>query len=207
MCGRYYMGIEEGTLREVIDAVNRVLKVGDRIPYERVPVGEIAPGSVTPVLIQTPEGPARTLMRWGFPGYAKAGAKAKPRPIINARSETVQVRPSFAPYLGQRVLIEASRYFEYLEIVGEKKKQKYGFAPEYGEPFYMAALYREVPGEALAVFTILTMDASPAVMDIHDRMPVILKDKSARRAWMQGARDLKGLFAEAAERDVSYERL
>ncbi|MEM5770891.1 MAG: SOS response-associated peptidase family protein, partial [Bacillota bacterium] len=46
--------------------------------------------------------------------------------------------------------------------------------------------------------TILTMAVSKSVETIHNRMPVILGRKDARRAWMQGEQDLGGLVSRCS---------
>ena len=69
----------------------------------------------------------------------------------------------------------------------------------------MAGIYRGVKDCNVPVFTVLTMDASDSVAPIHDRMPVILGQKDARRAWMHGEQDLAGLFGDAAVRNIAYE--
>ena len=204
MCGRFYTNVEKEEIQKIIDAVNRAIV--EREQKEKMKTGEIAPTDITPVFINS-SGAAPALMKWGFPGYLPPGSKAKTAPvIINARSETVLEKPTFRQYLSQRCLVPANSYFEWANV-GVKDKPKFEFRPVDAslETFWMAAIYRRVADSDVPVFTILTMAASESVAPIHDRMPVILGRKDARRAWMQGEQDLVGLFRDAAVRDVVYE--
>jgi putative SOS response-associated peptidase YedK len=38
----------------------------------------------------------------------------------------------------------------------------------------------------LATYTIMTVDSSPRLSWLHDRMPVVLEDDAAVQAWLQG---------------------
>ena len=71
-------------------------------------------------------------------------------------------------------------------------------------PFWMAAIYRLIDGVSLPLFTILTMDASASVAPIHNRMPVIWRNREARIAWLKGNNNMKELIHEATVRDIMY---
>lgn len=207
MCGRFYTDIELDEVKAIIDLVNRTL--AGEAALDQIKVGEIAPTDIVPVYVDTPSGAALRLMRWGFPGYAnpeKPGVK--PRPIINARSETVAQKPSFRDHLARRCLVPATSYFEWVGDTGRKDKLKYAFQPAGASRslFYMAAIFRTAEDAAVPLFTVLTMQASASVAPIHDRMPVILGEKVARRAWMRGEADIERLFREAAVREMAYAR-
>ena len=105
----------------------------------------------------------------------------------------------------QRCLVPANAYYEWPNT-GAKKKPKFEFQPvdESQDTFWMAGIYRQVEEGTLPVFTVMTMDASESVAPLHDRMPVILPSKEARRIWMSGERDFLGLFRDTAVRDIRY---
>lgn len=204
MCGRFYTNIEKEEMQKIIDAVNRAII--DRETKEKMHTGEIRPTDITPIYVNSPSGATPTLMKWGFPGFIPRDSKAKVAPpIINARSETIMEKPSFSRFVNQRCLVPANSYFEWANT-GAKKKPKFEFHPVDDEldTFWMAAIYRSTDSDPVPVFTIITMDASDSVSPIHDRMPVILGSKLARRAWMQGEKDILGLFRETAVRDIAY---
>ena len=205
MCGRFLQDIDKEEMRKIVDAVNRAIAA--RSLEEQAHTGEIAPTNNAAVFINTERGAAPTLMKWGFPGYLPPGSKAKQTPvIINARSETAAEKPTFRDYIyRQRCLVPANLYYEWPDT-GTKKKPKFEFQPvdESLGIFWMAAIYRKVADNTLPVFTILTMEPSESVAPLHNRMPVILGNKEARRIWMSGERDFLGLFRDTVVRDIRH---
>ncbi len=165
MCGRYYIDDDDYEIQQIIAAL------GDDGPIN---TGEIFPTNVVPVIAQ---GGKIRLMKWGFARYNGGGK------VINARSETAAEKSMFSKAMGQcRCLLPASHYFEW-QRSGSTKKQKYAISLPEKETLYMAGLFREEKDQPLPVFVILTRQAAPSVMDIHDRMPVILP-KSVQPLWL-----------------------
>jgi putative SOS response-associated peptidase YedK len=145
--------------------------------------------------IVAPKGDAEArLLRWGLiPPWAedlKGGGR-----MINARMETVTSTPAYRaliPKASRRALQIADGYFEWLkpERRGEPR-QPFFFRVDGGVPFAFAALWTpaKVQGEWVQSVSLLTCDASPngVAAGIHDRMPVILADSDAQRAWLDPA--------------------
>jgi putative SOS response-associated peptidase YedK len=97
--------------------------------------------------------------------------------MINARSETAAVKPSFrAAFRRRRCLIPADGYFEWKKT-GARTKQPYYFHRNDDRPFAMAGLWEHWDGGDGPVLscTILTTDANDLARTVHDRMPVILE--------------------------------
>jgi putative SOS response-associated peptidase YedK len=142
--------------------------------------------------IVAPKGePQAEVMRWGLvPSWATELA-GQPL-MINARVETVATRPAYRrliPKASRRALQVADGYFEWLkpERRGEPRQPFY-FQVDGGVPFAFAAVWTpaKVDGEWLHSVALLTCDAAPnpIAAGIHDRMPVILADPEAWRAWL-----------------------
>ncbi|MEG3617791.1 SOS response-associated peptidase [Magnetovibrio sp. PR-2] len=104
------------------------------------------------------------LLGWGL----KVDWDAKP--LINARAESLQDKPTFRPLLNRRCLVPASAYFEWQRPQGGPK-QKMRIHPGGQDLFAMAGLV----GADGDTVTIITTTPSTDIADIHDRMPVILK--------------------------------
>jgi putative SOS response-associated peptidase YedK len=122
-----------------------------------------------PALTIGPDG--AQVRRWGL---ARAGDA---RPLINARAETLAERPTFRRLLGARVLVPATRWWEW--VGPGRSGVRTRFVPEGLDLFAFAGL---AEGD---YFTIVTC-ASPWP-DLHPRMPVVLTAEG-ERTWLDGAR-------------------
>lgn len=94
MCSRYEIDVEWETIVEQLGLDG---EPGDFHP------GEIRPTNTAPVLFSG----NLTALRWGIP------APWDGKPLINARSETLEEKATFSPLLEHRCLIPASAYFEW----------------------------------------------------------------------------------------------
>ena len=94
------------------------------------------------------------------------------QPMINARSETLNEKPTFRDLLEQRCLIHVSAYFEWRKLEDGSKRKNTITAPD-TSVMTMAGL---TDGTR---FTMITCDPSPAIAHIHNRMPVILEADAA----------------------------
>lgn len=201
MCGRFTLTENPETLIEEL----RVVDVREE-PFR--PRYNIAPSQAVAVIIQTPAGERRMgSMAWGLvPSWAKDPSIGSR--IINARSETAAVKPSFrGPMRHRRCLIPADGFYEWKAVPGERAKQPYRIRVKGRDHFAMAGLWdqwRTPDGDSLFSFAILTMDAAPDIAEIHHRMPVIL-DGSAMETWLDGGitdpERLQPVIEEAAHRE------
>jgi putative SOS response-associated peptidase YedK len=194
VCGRYTntAGIDELNARLGVP----ILSEEWTRRYNIAPTEEV-------LAIVAPHGePEARLLRWGLiPPWAKdlkGGGK-----LINARVETVATKAPFAGLIAKasrRALQVADGYFEWLapERRGQPRQPFY-FQLDDGAPFAFAALWTptKVAGEWIESVTLLTCDSTPnrIAAPIHDRMPVILADEQARRAWLSPALDADDALA------------
>lgn len=188
MCGRYYIDTEEENVktRAILAELEK-----RRLPMsEQVRGGEIYPSQIAPVIL-TEEGLGATVrpMKWGFPRVGGGGL------VINSRSEKADVTPMFQRAIRQRrCLIPASWFFEWRRTSGRKSKDKFAFSlqkAERGELMYLAGVYGAFlggyEGEGYDGFAILTCAADEQMLPYHDRMPVILRGESLKKAWLDAA--------------------
>ena len=128
------------------------------------------------------------MVRWGLvPYWAKypsIGSK-----MINARSETIQEKPSFKnAFQRRRCLIPADGFYEWMRgVPGKSTSTPYYFHLANHKPFAFAGLWelwKSPEGEELRTCTIITTSANELVARVHDRMPVILTGESMN-AWLQ----------------------
>jgi putative SOS response-associated peptidase YedK len=153
--------------------------------------------------IVAPKGePEARLLRWGLvPPWAKDLKGAAK--LINARMEGVRTNPNYRALIGKgsrRALQIADGYFEWLKPErSSEPRQPFYFQVDGGVPFAFAALWTpaKVQGEWVQSVSLITCDAAPnpVAAAIHDRMPVILADEDAQRAWLDARLDADDALA------------
>jgi putative SOS response-associated peptidase YedK len=155
--------------------------------------------------VVAPKGePEARVLRWGLiPPWAqdlKGGAK-----LINARVESVTSKAPFRDLIGRserRALQVADGYFEWLAPEHQRRgepRQPFYFEVDGGELFAFAALWTpaKIAREWMHSVSMLTCSAVPnrVAAAVHDRMPVILADEDARRAWLDPRLDAEDALA------------
>lgn len=127
---------------------------------------EIRPTDIAPIV--KPSG-QWDMLPWGLAVSWQA------QPVINARSETLDQKPTFQPFLSNRCLVPASAYFEWRAHGRAKIKTRIHLDDE------SVMMFAGLIGDGR--FTIVTCAPSPAIAHIHDRMPVIL-GSMAQDQWL-----------------------
>ena len=133
------------------------------------------------------EPPARELrvLRWGLvPSWAKDASIGSR--MINARAETVAVKPAFRrAFAKRRCIIPADGYYEWPAISdgGKKRKQPYYIYRADGGSLAFAGIYELWRDDSLPddherawlwTAAIITTQATDEVGEIHDRMPMVI---------------------------------
>ena len=166
MCGRYYFPrVSED---EKLDAVNKYMEKNYPGEYK---TGEIFPGDIVPAVIDRQGKIVAVPAGFGFPGYQDN------KLIINARAETAAEKKTFADSLrDRRMILPASGFYEWSHH--DKEKTKYLFTVDAMQTIYLCGIYKLVDGAYR--FVILTRPANESMIEIHDRMPVIVGEKEVR---------------------------
>jgi len=131
MCGRFVQ-------YNLLQAVQQIFNI-DTISFEVIPNYNVAPTQDILAVIKHNNENKLEKLHWGLvPFWAKdisIGSR-----MINARAETVAVKPSFrTAFKKRRCLIPADGFYEWK---GEKgKKQPYYVSNPSGEPFEFAGLW------------------------------------------------------------------
>ena len=135
------------------------------------------------------------VLRWGLvPHWAKdprTGYK-----MINARAETVTSKPAYrSAFAKHRCLVVVDGFFEWQvpDPESPRKKVPFYFRRADGQPITFAGLYETWwdksrseepdPETTLRTCTIITTQAGADMVDVHDRMPVII-EKSDFDRWL-----------------------
>ena len=140
--------------------------------------------------------------RWGLvPSWAEDLSIGNR--MINARSETIDEKRSFAgPLKTQRCVVVADGYYEW-KTEG-KVKQPFWIHPADGGVIAMAGLWetnRRATGQPVKSCTIITTSANEKLVELHDRMPVVLSGEAVA-SWLDPrlvVNDAKELLAPAAD--------
>ena len=175
MCGRYFLKLPPELLQKLFGCENFI---------SYTPAGNITPLQTVPMIVRRRMG----LARWGLlPGYVATDDKALCAKLKNARAETIAEKPTFAKLWqkGRRALIPASGFYEWPEIK-VKGQPPYLVNDPGADALAFAALWSKQ--DDLVTFTILTTAASPALAQIHSRMPVAFRPAQAER-WFASTPD------------------
>lgn len=143
------------------------------------PIYNARPGEVLPIITQ--EQPTKmTEAIWQFvPHWMKDPSKG----VINARAESVQIKPFFrTAFQSQRCIIPADGFYEWAKK--GTMRTPYFFHRQDDKPFAFAGLYSELPdGSGNVGFAIITTEPNSLVGRVHNRMPVMLEDGESER-WL-----------------------
>ena len=213
MCSRYFVELSP-ELRPYVEQARRSA-LGIRMmrslgrPLARE--GVVRPTDIAPVIAPNTRGMKSVFpMIWGFT-QADIEHTKRSQPLINARIETADRKPSWREsWQRRRCIIPASYYFEWERLLkpdGSKKPgDKYVIQPSGSDVCYMAGLYRMEDG--YPHFAVLTRDAAPGLRRIHDRMPLILP-ASAISEWISpdSAPDRLREISESAITEVIAEKM
>ena len=203
MCTRFYIDISDKELQDIVSAAegsaltDKFLLAGDPLTTS----GEIRPTNVAAVMATARSGkPAVFPMKWGFRIKGPRDGNAISL-VLNARSETAALKPTFREAWTQhRCIIPASYYFEWEHLQtpeGRRKtEQKYAIQPLGSTTTWLGGLYRIEDG--LPHFVILTRPPAPSIAFIHDRMPLILpKDRICQ--WIDPKADPSQIIRQSVE--------
>lgn len=177
MCGRYHF-------TSPAEAVRTYFDVPARVPIP--PRYNIAPRQ--PVLIvRLDEKGARELVavEWGLvPEWKK---EIGDKPLINARVETVEAKPSFRSSIKRkRCLVPFDGWYEWRTEEG--RKQPYSIEPVANGPAAFAGIWSVWHGPAgdhwLETMAILTGPATGPMKSLHHRKPLALRPEDYGR-WLE----------------------
>ena len=196
MCGRYALFLSKRELERAFKA---------ECPFDLPPRYNIAPGQ-TGAVIRAEGSGKRTvsLMKWGLvPSWSKDPSIGNR--LINARSETAGEKPSFrSSFRRRRVLVPANGFYEWKKE--RRGKQPYFIHRKDGNPLAMGGLWESWEGGEgyLETYTILTTQAVPPLMSLHDRMPVIISAENID-IWLDPDADIAHIKKILTAREEDFE--
>ncbi|MFA5052330.1 MAG: SOS response-associated peptidase [Patescibacteria group bacterium] len=170
MCGRYSFFSKDDIIE---DRWQAQIKMPLPRHYNAAPTEQL------PVILNT-DIHSVVLGQWGL---IPSWMKTKPsHPLINARAETLAVKPSFRNSVKKyRCLVLADSFFEWDRKSGQKIPYRIFLKNE--QPFSFAGIWESyvLPnGQQIPTFSIITVPANNLVNQLHDRMPAILPPQYER---------------------------
>ena len=179
MCGRYTQLFSWEELYSLLE-----LSVP---PEEAKKSFNFAPTQTGPVILKEESNLNIHFFRWGLiPKWMKEPKKSAP--LINARAESINEKPSFKSAFGsRRCIVPASGYYEWISK-DDKTKQAYYITPINSKPLLLAGIWENWSDNQQSInsFSIITTAANNDLSEIHDRMPVILKPEEIKD-WLNDA--------------------
>lgn len=166
--------------------VARLFRVdpGDVRPFNAAK--EIYPGYPGMVVRPTDAGRDLAALAWGFPVRLKSmRPTSKPKPVNNTRDDKLRSFFWRDSFLHRRCLIPATQWAE-AEGAAVRMTRTWYSLPGI-EVMTIAGIWRPTDewGES---YSMVMVDASAAMSDVHDRMPVILRPEDQDQ-WMRGTPD------------------
>ncbi len=136
----------------------------------QAPRYNVAPSQAVVAIRRTSQGPEITKLTWGM------RAEHNTSLLINARSESLTTRPTFASaFKTRRCVIPATGFFEWEELGSQRLPH---FVEVTDQPmFCFAGLWGTTSnpdGERVETCAIITTEANDRLSVLHERMPVIL---------------------------------
>lgn len=177
LCGRYTLLTDKQKIKEHFMIEN------DWDVYE--PSYNIAPSQRVLIVIYDGEINRAGYVQWGLVPFWAKDKKIGPS-LMNARVETMHVKPSFKQLVTRRrCLIIADSFYEWKQTDNGKIPQRIQRMDK--EVFAFAGLWDKWENDAEELYscTMLTKDANTFMEDIHHRMPIML-DQADSMQWMQG---------------------
>jgi putative SOS response-associated peptidase YedK len=172
MCGRITNGREDRT-----ELAHELGVRPETVPADFRPRYNIAPMQNYFLIRMHQEERELLVARWGLVNrWAKDNSQSAH--CINAKAETVEIRPAFRDaFRKRRCVVPCDGFYEW---TGPKNDRvPLWFYRPYGQLLMLAGLYeswQKQPGEWETTFTIITCGPNELTRPIHDRMPVVLPE-------------------------------
>ena len=168
MCGRYGFEPKPNQLAALFGTDGSI---------DLEPRVELRPTDLAPVIVSDSNNHRSvSWMRWGLLPSWQSPHGQRPKPLINARSETVHQKASFREsFAKRRCLVLATSFCEWQRHEGSRTPHRIGLSTR--APFAMAGIWQPIASSTAREpnrFCILTTEPNELIRSIHDRMPVIL---------------------------------
>lgn len=179
MCGRYTL---TATMEQIMDRFDIQAFLDEE---NFVPNYNIAPSQNVLAIINDGNSNRMGFLKWGLiPPWAKDPSIGNK--LINARAETISEKTSFRhAFKNKRCLIIADGFYEWKRN-SDHSKTPMRIKLKSDSLFGMAGIWEQWKspnGKSVFTCSIITTTPNELMIDIHNRMPVILK-REDEKAWL-----------------------
>lgn len=187
MCGRYSMAVSREKLKQ-------------QFPELRLPASLLKKSyNIAPThsaYVRNDQSPNQLQeMVWGLIPYWSKDGKNSGR-LINARSEGIATKPSFRiPIRRRRCLVFADSFYEWKKVGTEKLPYRILMRDEAVMVFAGIWDVWKNGNTVLQSFSIITTVPNKDMTLIHNRMPLIFKDKTLQQQWLDSTASLEAVIA------------
>ncbi|NOX71243.1 MAG: SOS response-associated peptidase [Candidatus Micrarchaeota archaeon] len=160
MCGRFSLWSSVKILEE---------RFGIKSNLDFKPNYNISPGNNVLSIVSEPVKKFK-IMKWSFPLKFPNG---EAKELINIRAETIFEKPSFQNLIKtNRCLIVTDGFYEWKKSKG--RAEPFYIRLKDGRPFTFAGIWKTIDN-AIPSCAIITTEANKKLKNVHDRMPVIVR--------------------------------
>ena len=196
MCGRFGLFAELGDLAGHF-GFGAEPRQGSYLPRWNIP-------PTSSILTALSDGDARAagMMRWGLTPSRSGNGRSAPRLLFNARSETIDQRPTFRnAFVSRRCLVPANGFYEWKAGSGRTKTPHWVSHRE-GHPIAFAGIWyaAQPDDQEQGSCVIITTAANDLLAPIYHRMPVILPSEHFD-AWLSDHSEPAELLELLGSRD------
>ena len=179
MCGRF--GLDQPTNRIIATLEDAGITISNKIlKNEKLPKLNIPP-SVTIITIINMDDNIIESTKWGIKFSDKSPL------IFNSRIETIREKPFWLRLFNKnRALVPMDRFYEW-KRVSKKEKIPHEIYLKKREIFFVPALYFKIKDQVCT--SLITTEPNTFMAKIHNRMPVILNAKQAKKYFAQNVEE------------------
>lgn len=176
MCGRMTLTLDKQTVMDILQ--DRFQVINKVMLHE--PSYNIGPSQEVLSIIEHKGELRAGYLNFGF----KSPWNEDYKPVINARSETIEVKPMFkSSFISKRCIVLVDSFYEWKR---DKEKRAYRFQVSDDQIMGLAGIYttsKETNNKNRHGVAIVTCEPNKLMEPIHHRMPVILSQTEMKQ-WL-----------------------
>jgi putative SOS response-associated peptidase YedK len=180
MCGRF--GLDQPTKKIIATLEDAGIAISNKLlKNEKLPKLNIPPSVPIITVINKDEDNILESTKWGIKFSDKSPL------IFNSRIETIREKPFWLRLFNKnRALVPMDRFYEWKRI-SKKEKIPHEIYLKKSEIFFVPALYFKIKDQVCT--SLITTEPNTFMAKIHNRMPVILNVKQAKKYLAQSVEE------------------